>query len=311
MTGNDFNGHTFLISLLMLGCLLPAPAHSQGQVTPRISADRDTENRLNQMKAEDDRIRKEMAYSNGGYLPKLTKNDIKRMKEMRKVDLADLEKYKEFLKTDNTGIVRLFPNLDCVTATVIRIDGECEGFVPGSSFLSFRSRQYADPLNQDFGYWRGQFVSGGFFSQGIFVSIGDVPIEDVKLDHKALKYLAELQPDTDAAAARARSGLFRRGVNTGEYTYASYVKAKENTTYALRLIAYRFGNSLPPPTPESSPIEVLLSSLAFDKRVDSITLFRIVDMDHRGKITILWKELSRKEAPKIKFAKGESYGDLR
>ncbi|MEO6049962.1 MAG: hypothetical protein ABIP78_01340 [Pyrinomonadaceae bacterium] len=301
---------------LFLALIWPMPqAYAQrkdriNEVSRSNKIDADAENKIRRMTAEDEKIRKEVAES-GGLVPvKLTKKDVERMKEMRKVNPTDLEKYKDFLKGDRVGIFRLFPNYNCITPKVIRIDGDCAGFVPESSYFSFRAKKYSDILNQDMGFIHDEFISGGFFSQGIFVSLGNVSLENVALDQPSVKFLAEIKPDTEAAAAKVRAPQFRKGVIYGEFTYASHAKAIENTTYAFRLIAYRLGNTL---VPSSQPtmLEQLFISLDFDKRVDSIFAFRVMRMEPGGNATILWKELSRKDAPKLKFGKGETYNDFK
>ncbi len=281
------------------------------QIEQRNEVERDPGTRIQKMTAEDERIRREMAASQGPSAIKLSKEDIERMKEMRKVDPADLKKYNGFLNGDKTGILRLFPNMNCVTSKLIRIDGECAQFVPGSSYFSFRTKQYSDTMNQDMGFVLGELISGGFFSQGIFVPLGNVPLENVTMDQPGVKYLADLQPDTEVSAARARAPLFRAGVDAGGFTYASHAKAVENNTYAFRLIAYKLANTLSPASSDSSTMDLLFLSLTFDKRVDSVIAFRVVRLEPGGNATILWKELRKKDGPKLKFAKGEPFTDFK
>ena len=271
----------------------------------------DIETQMNLMKGDEKRLREQMEKDKGVVVVKLTKKELERIREIRKVDPADLEKNKDFLKNDKTGIFRLFPNFFCRSTNVVKIDGDCTNFVPESSYFSFRTKQYADPMNQDLGLVYDELISGGFFSQGVFVSLGNVPLEDVTLDNADLKYLTDLPTLTEFSAARDRAAQLRAGIKSGQFTYASHAKAVENNTYAFRLTAYKFGNSLTPASPKSSPTELLFLSLAFDKRVDSIITFRIVRKGPDGNITILWKELSRKDAPKLRFAKGEALADFK
>ena len=306
------------VALMALACLTPLRSHCQvpGQIPQLpgpgdLDQQRDPLSRLNKMTADDERVRREMAKTNGATAPKLSKQDLERIKDMRKVDPADLEKYKDFLKNDKTGIFRLFPNMNCITPKLIRVDGECAQFIPGSSYFSFRSRQYSDVLNQDMGFVLDEMFSAGFFSQGIFVPIGNVTLETVSVDQPGVKYLADLQPDTEFAAARARAPQFRQGVQANGFTYASHAKAVVDNTYAFRLIAYKFGNTLSPLSPDTTALERLFLDLSFDKRVDSIIALRVVRLEPSGNATILWKELSRKEAPKLRFAKGEPYTDFK
>ncbi|MEO6655758.1 MAG: hypothetical protein ABIO36_06705 [Pyrinomonadaceae bacterium] len=306
------NNYVYCGLVLALICLVPC-AFAQRTISSMSRAnkiDADAENKVRRMTAEDEKIRKELAESQGLVPIKLTNKDRERMRESRKVDPVDLEKYKDFLKDEKTGIFRLFPNYNCITPKVIRIDGDCAGFVPESSYFSFRAKKYSDILNQDMGFVHDEFISGGFFSQGIFVSLGNLPLESVALDQPGVKFLADIKPDTEAAAAKVKAPQYRKGVTSGEFTYASHAQAVENTTYAFRLIAYRLGNTL---VPSSAPtmLEQLFTSLDFDKRVDMIVAFRVVRMGPGANATILWKELNRKDAPRLKFAKGEPFNDFK
>jgi hypothetical protein len=103
----------------------------------------------------------------------------------------------------------------------------------------------------------------------------------------------------------------RTGVESGGFHYADAVEPKENTTYAMRMIAYRLENTLPPLSPDLPLNELLFHSLALDKRLDIIVVFRLLRTDENGGVTIVWKELDRKESSKIKFPKGESLKDFR
>jgi hypothetical protein len=56
--------------------------------------------------------------------------------------------------------------------------------------------------------------------------------------------------------------------------------------------------------------ELKFLGLAKDDRDDIIVTFRIVRKEADGNVTIVWKELNRKETPKLKFGKGESMTDI-
>jgi hypothetical protein len=62
---------------------------------------------------------------------------------------------------------------------------------------------------------------------------------------------------------------------------------------------------------ETTTDEMMFLSLAFDKRLDMIVVFRILGRDEFDGLTIVWKELKRKDAAKIKFGKREVLKDFR
>lgn len=243
--------------------------------------------------------------------PTIDKETSERIRLARRVDAADYSRYGEFLKADKTGLFKLFPDYDCVVKNVIRIDGDCKNFVMASSSFSFRNLGYAHPYYSDLGFNQGEIFSNAFFSQGILVSLGDVPIDDVTPSREGLKFIFDLLPASDPGEAKKMAVKFKAGLENSGLRYSSSVTPAENTTYALRSIAYNIANSLPAVSDETSMSELRFHTLTLDKRGDVIVVFRIVRKGADGSLTIVWKELDRKEAPKIKFAKGEKFVDFK
>jgi hypothetical protein len=243
--------------------------------------------------------------------PTIDKETSERIRIARRVDAADHARYSEFLKSDKTGMFKLFPDYDCVTKNVIRTDGNCKDFIMASSSFSFRTRAYSHLYYHDLGYNHGEIFSNAFFSQGILVSLGDVPIEAVTPSHAGLKFIFDLQTASEPAEARSTAARLKAGIDLGGLTYSSRVTPAENTTYALRSVAYNIANSLPPVTDTTSANELRFHTLSLDKRADVIIVFRIVRKAEDGTLTIVWKELDRKDAPKIKFPKNEKFADFK
>ena len=243
--------------------------------------------------------------------PKLSDEARQRILKLRKVDPADIEKYKALLKQEDSGIFKIFPNLGCQSKTVVRIDGDCAEYVPLSNSFAFRNNSYSDEVYHDIHYQNQRIVSNSFFSQGVFAIVGDEPIEAIDLTHPAVKYLVSIPADTDFKSAKEHARAFTTGVDANGYKFTDNFTPQENATYAMRMIAYRLGNSLKPITDETTMIEKMFHSLAFDKRDDVVVLFRILKRDENSGLTIVWKELSRTDAAKIKFAKNEPLKDFR
>jgi hypothetical protein len=208
--------------------------------------------------------------------PTIDKETSERIRLARRVDAADYTRYQEFLKAEKTGLFKLFPDHDCVQQNVIRIDGDCKNFVMASSNFSFRTVGYAHPYYHDLGFNRGEIFSDAFFAHGILVSLGDVPIEEVTTGSDGLKYLFDFQPASDPGGARDAAARLKAGVRSGSFTYASSLSPVENTTYALRSIAYDVANSLLPVSESTSMNELRFHTLPLDKRADIIIVFRIV-----------------------------------
>jgi hypothetical protein len=228
---------------------------------------------------------------------------------MRTVDPADLKKHEEFLSNDKTGIFKLLPNFDCITKDLIRVDGECARFMPDMSDFSFRTKNYSEPDYHDIRFSGDEIISNGPFSHGILTALGDVPIEQVNATSAGLKFLVDFRPDVEPAAAGKTAEKLSGGNESGGYRYSTSVKADVNSTFALRFVAYRIGNSLP--QYPSSLAQQRFLQIVSEKRSDVTIVFRIVGKGADGSVTILWKELERRKAPAIKFAKGSVLADFK
>lgn len=276
----------------------------------RIQAERDL--RMRQMRELDTAMKaKKPPERTVAAGPTIDKATSERIRLARRIDAGDYARYTEFLKGEKTGIFKLFPDYDCVSKDVIKVDGNCKDFVFASSSWSFRTVSYSHPLYHDLGYNHGEIYSNAFFSQGILVALGDVPIENATQDRAGMKFLIDFEIASDPAKARNAAVRLKTGIESGGFTYASHFTPAENMTYALRSISYNIANSLPPVSDATSMSEMRFHTLAMDKRADEIVVFRVVRKGADGGLTIVWRELSRSEAPKIKFAKGEKFVDFK
>jgi len=239
--------------------------------------------------------------------PPLTAEQRAVIKQILSPNSEDTNKYKNFLRQSDTGLFRLFPDLGCESNGIIRVDGNCANLIPGSWFYSFRQKAYSNETYFDIRLKDGNLISDGFLLQGILVTLGDVPLEDVSLVGSGLKFLADFKPRTKSPEVKEQFLQIAKGIESDGYKYTKAVKASENMTYAMRVVAYRndidaeklFVNN------QSRAENMNFLMINGDKRVDSILAFRIVRKDADGNITILWKELKQQNAPKIIFPKNE------
>lgn len=243
--------------------------------------------------------------------PKLNAETISEVKRRRHVDDAVLLRYSSFLRQKNTGLFKIFPDLNCITAAVIRVDDGCKEFVPMSSGFSFRNGGYTDRNYHDIYYIDGLLRSFGFFAQGIFTSIGDVPIERLEMEHPSFSFLRKYKAEVSISEAKSNAKRFKEGFAIDAFKYADSVPVTPETTYLLRHIAYGIGNSLAPLSPSTSTLEMKFLSLSVDNRSDELIVFQIVKVDPDGGATIVWKRVNSSDAPKLKFSKSEEHVDLR
>ncbi|MFN6963880.1 MAG: hypothetical protein ACK4S4_08950 [Pyrinomonadaceae bacterium] len=290
--------------------LLTAPIISTPAQSPRDRTERDLERRMQDMRALDQVARRRPPRSLRQ--PELTRAQKEYVQTARRIETDVVQQYAALLVQPRTGVFKLFPDLRCFEDKVVRLDDECTKAVPLSSAFNFREGAYGDVDYHDIWFDRGRLVSAGFFSQGIIASLGDVPLESVGVETPAVTTLVSVRPETTASAAAAAARRFRDGVDAGGILLADSVEPQAGRTYAIRLIAYRLSNSLPPVDRQTSETELMLHSLAFDKRLDIVVAFRVVRRDSEtGGLTIVWRELARHDADKLRFGKGELMADFK
>jgi len=235
--------------------------------------------------------------------------DRTRLAALLAPDIRDLEQYREFLAQPKTGIFRLFLDSDCLHERFVRVDGECKNFVLGGESYTFPDAGWSPVLT----FRHGRLSILSFFTQPIFVNVGNVPIESFTSESDKLAFLRKFIPATTFAEARGQNLDLVKGVESGGMVYADSVEPQLNSTFVLRTIAYRIGNHVEKHhlnrTRGSEAVPFL--AFGFDKRIDLLIVFRVIRDENDGNITILWKELGRKKSPKITFAAEEKWTDFR
>lgn len=200
-----------------------------------------------------------------------------------------------FLREKNTGLIKLLPDAGCDkgTAVVVVTDNCLKYDFPGAgSAYSFRTADYRIQQLSDLIFTGEHFYSNSVWTQGIFVAIGDVPLDQINLQIPAAKYLSDFQPAVEQEKAVEFQQKLERGIKSDNFVYSQAVAANENTTYLLRSVAYngKFYREVK---------GVVYDEFTFDKRKDVIVGFRVIRKDPDGAVTILWKELSRQDSPKF------------
>lgn len=232
---------------------------------------------------------------------KLNKEQKKRLAP----DERDFAAYAQFLTQPNTGLLKIFPDAGCEeNAHILRADDLCLNSIPNSAFYSFRRNRHTAEALSDIRYKDGVFISDGILSQGIMTVLGDVPLENISLASEGMKFLTDYKPEPQSREALTQFAKITRGVKAGEYIYRNAQPAIENTTYTLRVIAYR--------AKLYQPFNGhLLDVLEGDKRTDLTLAFRVVRKDADGSLLLLWKELARRESPKAVFPKGNKNNPIK
>lgn len=221
---------------------------------------------------------------------------------------ADLARYKDLLKQSGTGLFRLFPDFDCEQKYVISAGGNCENVIPGTSMYSFRRKDYSsDLVFFDIQMKGTNLVSNSFLSQGILTELGDVALENISLVSDGVNFLSDFKPETESQKVKNQYAEIARGINFNGFNYTKSLKAKENTSYALRVVAYHPQGKI---MNNNNVTDRRFAWAGLDKRVDIILAFRVIRKEQDGNITIVWKELRRQKSPKIVFSKNERISDI-
>lgn len=247
---------------------------------------------------------------------RLSAKEKKKIEALRTPDAEDLNTYREFLSQPDTGIVRLLPDFNCESKYVVRVDGKCANSLPGTSYHRFRH----DSISGDILFMDGVLFAEGFFSNSIMTGLGDIPLDQITLSTSGMKFLTEFEPGRDIESVKKQYSEILKGVKTDEHVYANRLLAVNRMTYALRIIAYKNGNNVIKrlnryalleiaPPPESQ--DMMFLALKEDNRTDLTVAFRIIRGGADGSITLIWKELSRKEVPELIFPDDKVLADFK
>jgi hypothetical protein len=176
----------------------------------------------------------------------------------------------------DTGLIRMYPpGRRRVVSVADLATGRRPGFGIYASLYSFSKAKHGNGLN---GYvdprlgWaelrllNGRFVTG-FTGEalGVFVALGDVPLEAVTAETYGVTGLANITPPADYFEAATLSRRNRAGFALERFRYGSSLPVAANTTYVLRSTS--------------------------NKRADILVGFRVVRVDEIGSVTLIWRKL--------------------
>jgi hypothetical protein len=200
-------------------------------------------------------------------------------------------KYQEFLKQPKTGLLRLLA-FSC-SGDENGKDCKGNGITALGSAYSFRRNEYQLHSWADLWLNNNFFVSDVLYGQGWLVALGDVEIENLSLTSKGADFLSLLTPASDLILAENQFEQSVEGIEENKLVYRKFLPVNENTTYVLRSVAYR-GKFI-----RSINGWLKRDMTKGDTRADVIIAFRVIKRDAEGNVTLVWKELSRKDAPEL------------
>lgn len=208
----------------------------------------------------------------------------KNAKKLIEPDPSIRKQYAAFLKKPDTGIVKLL-DVICSGIGVVEFPKACDAGIPGNGgHYSLREREYFYPGLSDAILKDGRLYTSGFLVQGLIVSLGEVPIEELSLTSKGIHHLSAFVPAESSQQAHTQRLQLESGLRMGEHVYYRSVQLKKDHSYAIRLIAYRSR----------------AKTLSVDSRVDMIAVLKVVAIDPDGSVTFVWRQLQKRDAPNLR-----------
>jgi hypothetical protein len=180
----------------------------------------------------------------------------------------DRAKYADFLKLPDTGLIRLLTRdggdpVDSKSALTIR---------GGGAYYSFQdhTNEYVNSsaLSVEQGQLTTVFAGANY---ALLASLGDVPLESVRLDGTAAQVLAQHTPAPDEPHARIEQRRSMDGGTLDGISYKSRLPLILNSTYLLRSVIYSTS--------------------------DALVAFKVVRVDNDDSAIILWKLLKKYPTP--------------
>ena len=196
----------------------------------------------------------------------------------------EIANHKTFLSASRTGIFKLLPLIDC--SNLDKKENCHERNVQIRLFanaFSFRGKRNTMPLTADLIKTDDVFNTSQNANQSIFVNLGDVKLEDLSVNSAGMDFLVNFKPEKKAKKINEQYEQIAKGIKIGNYEYLKSLPISENATYALRSIAYQGSLDFPP-----------------GEIADVIVAFRVAGIDDDGTVTIIWKELSRKNGLRVR-----------
>jgi hypothetical protein len=299
--------HLFLLSMLFIGVSFVFGQAPTPRPTPMTAAqaqprrDNNVQSPLNQTRLN----------ANGAAIPQ---REIIRINNVRKdvekqlyrkptkselqnilVDAGLFEKYKVFLESKNTGLIRLVPDLDCSLSDRVLVTSEyCSKYsMPGNgAAYSFRTGHYRIKRLADLFFKENYFYSGGSYIESVMANLGDKDISLLTLNSEGVKEITELTPVKEVEFLKDTLERLKKGLMVNSILYSNRVSAGKDSTYILRSIAFDTKNFI-------SVNGYTYDEFHYDKRRDVVIAFRVVEKNNDGSVVILWKELRNEKSPKL------------
>lgn len=211
-----------------------------------------------------------------GFAQTSSRDDLLKQFEAKLAELTALQKqilapseedrasYADFLKQNDTGLMRILPR-ETYGFDLVGMRG-------GGSYYSFTKRTHEYSNTSDISLEQGQIQSGfAGANYGMLTTLGDVPLENVSLETGPAQFLASHTPPTEEPQARVEQRRASAGAVIDGTSYKNRLGLKVNSTYVVRSVNYSGS--------------------------DTLVAFRVVRVDNDNSATIIWKLLKKYPIP--------------
>jgi hypothetical protein len=203
------------------------------------------------------------------------------------VSKADRAAFASFLRSADTGMVRLLP-----PSAVYRAYLHGRPITRRDQYVySFANLTHSMVNGSDIQLNENKLSTGSGLGYGMMVNLGDVPLEQIDLFDSRTRFLADYKRPVTILFARDEASRFQNSViaNDGLH-YQNSLPVEIGSTYLLRSINYGRPLSIPIKSDESK---------WGAHSTDVLVAFRVVRKDTDGGVTIAWKLLKKYSTPKL------------
>lgn len=204
-------------------------------------------------------------------------------------------------KSLDAKLIRLHPDFSCEAKFTLSVEENCAGRVLGAS--KFEALHYNN----------GKLAGDAFFSIVMIADLGMTDIANVDQHNRLVRLVTDIKPPTDLSATRTLyQQLATSGITTGGLHVSDRIEVAEGKTFVVRIVEYKAtGFDTFWMRPGRPPASFEFRVLNRHGRHDTTFAAKVVKRSEDGVIHLLWREISRRNSPKIRFAKDEVPTDFR
>lgn len=212
------------------------------------------------------------------YVPYLPEPNLsKEQKSLVAVSKEDQTLHTNLLKQSKTSIIKLLSGINCGNPMLVNVnDPKCVNRDNMDlSYYSFRKKFHSSLAWADLHYQEKQFLVGvDKLTIGMISEISDLAIESINKESEAVKSLIDLVLPKTLTEMYEKKSEMEKGINLNGRKFSDRITVENGKTYLLRSYAYQ-----------------TKISAANDRRIDMIVALKVVGIDEKNTITVIWKEL--------------------